>query len=130
QRRHVEVGVELGEMDAKAEGFHFDHLEVVYGSVLQALDITRREAEFDTRRQPDDDAIAASVVMRALGTWPTHPQLSTSLGRLKFLLGQLNHGIASMRPSTRPDGPRSVAGPCVLLARCSWSPPGLLARSD
>src|SRR5208282_5006681 len=119
QRRHVEVGIELGEMDAKAERFHFDHLEVVYGSVLQALDVTRREAEFDTRRQPDDDAIAASIVVRALGTRPTHPNLSTSLGCFKFLLGQFNHGIASTGPSTRPHDPRSVAEPCVLLARYS-----------
>ena len=80
-------------------------LEIVHGGVLQALDITRREAEFDTRRQPHDDTVAAGVVMRALGTWPTHPRLSASLGRCKFLGGQFNHGNVSMRPSTRPDGP-------------------------
>jgi hypothetical protein len=89
QRRHVEVGIELGEMDAKAERFHFVHLEVVYGSVLQDLDVTRREAEFDTRRQPDDDAIAASIVMRA--AWSVQPwnRLHASINSLQLMASRI-----------------------------------------
>jgi hypothetical protein len=48
-------------MDAKTKAFHFDHLEILGGGVLQALDVARREAEFDTRRQPDNDAVAAGM---------------------------------------------------------------------
>src|SRR6516165_6706191 len=109
-------------MDAETEGFHFDHPEIVLRSALEALDIPRRKAEFDARRQPHDDTVATGIVMRTLGTRPMQPGLSPRLGCRKFLLCQLSHGNASMRPSTRPNGPRSAAGPGALPARYSRSP--------
>src|SRR6516162_5469957 len=91
-------------MDSKTKTSHFDHLEIVGGGVLQPLDVARREAEFDTRRQPHNDA-AAGIVMCTLGTRPTQSRLFAGLGGFKLLLGQFNHGYAFIRPSTRPDGP-------------------------
>src|SRR5215469_18962191 len=106
-------------MDAKAKAFHFDHPEIVGGGVLQAFDIARREAEFDTCRQPHDDTVAAGIVMRTLGARSTQSGLSAGLGRFKLLPGQFNHGYASMPPSTRPDDPRSAVRPCALRVRCN-----------
>src|SRR5215472_13528105 len=106
-------------MDAKTEAFDFDHLEIVGGGVLQALDIARREAEFDTCRQPHNDTVAAGIVMRTLGARSTQSRLSAGLGCFKLLLGQLDHGYASMPPSTRPDDPRSAVRPCTLRVRCN-----------
>jgi hypothetical protein len=85
-------------MDAKAECLHFDRLEIRNRSALQSFDAARREAEFDTSRQPHDDTVAAGVVMRALGPRPEHPRLPQCLGRGKFRFCQLSHETASKPP--------------------------------
>jgi len=62
QRRQVEIGVELGEMESETGGADFDWVQLVRFGAFQALGVARRKGDVETGTQAHDDALATSVI--------------------------------------------------------------------
>jgi mRNA interferase RelE/StbE len=104
QGRHVEVRVEAGEVDAKAEFIDLGGFRIVDGGVAQALDIARDQAKLDAGGEADDQPVAPGIVVDLLGAGAAQAGLAAGLGGLEGFVGEVSHGSASMRRAGRFGG--------------------------
>jgi hypothetical protein len=81
-------------MDAQTVWRHVIGRQILARSVLKAIGIPRRKADFDACGKANDDAIPACIVLGTLGAGAAQEFVTEGLGCLKLFGRQVIHDMS------------------------------------